>query len=125
MLLWGFAGTSRCQQKSWQVLQHGSLLPGVESQQEGALSQSWCKLLAEWQGCAISLPGSWSGCPLPPLLFAQGEGAGVLSGDNVSVLIKCFCCLPARSAPGRCSALQCVKGVGCLEKKKKKKEEKS
>lgn len=43
----------------------------------------------------------------------------MLSSDNVSVLIKCFCCLPARSAPGRFSALQCIKGVGCLEEKKR------
>lgn len=36
-------------------------------------------------------------------------------GDNVSLVIKRFCCLPTQSKLGRCSALLCVKGVGCLK----------
>lgn len=40
-------------------------------------------------------------------------------GDKASLEIKSFCCLPAGSGLGRCSALLCVKGVGRLKEIKK------
>lgn len=90
------------------------------------LSKSRCKLLREGRcvsfpclGACVAGTGQVSccegfcGCPHPPLLFAQGAGVGALGCDNASLLIKCSCCLPARSEPGRCSASQCAEGVGC------------
>lgn len=58
------------------------------------------------------------GVLLSPATAAVCSGSGSW-GDNMSLAIKCFCCLPAWSELGRCSALLCVKGVGCLKEIKK------